>query len=92
MKISPPIGVMVILAVGITSAVWLGPLPRDKAQTSVALSSATYQKLSLWGKANAGTDGRSQTVAQVIDVLSNSLKNQIEVPENLAGTNLTKEP
>lgn len=91
MKISPPIGVMVILAVGIASTAWLAPLPREKTQTRVALSNATYQKLSLWGKANAGTDGRSQTVAQVIEVLTDNLKNEIEVPENLAGTNPIKE-
>lgn len=82
---------MVILAVGIASTAWLAPLPREKTQTRVALSNATYQKLSLWGKANAGTDGRSQTVAQVIEVLTDNLKNEIEVPENLAGTNPIKE-
>jgi hypothetical protein len=92
MKMSPPIGVMIILAVGIASTAWLAPLSREKTQTNVALSNATYQKLSLWGKANAGTDGRAQTVAQVIEVLTNNLKNGIEVPENLAGTNLIIEP
>ena len=88
MKISPPIGVLAILAVGLASAAWLAPLPREKNQTSVTLSSATYQKLTLWGKEHAGTDGRSLTVAQVIEKLTNSLKNEIEIPENLAGTKL----
>ena len=88
MKISPPIGVLALLVVGLASAAWLAPLPREKNQTSVTLSSDTYQKLTLWGRKHAGTDGRSQTVAQVIEKLANSLKNEIEVPENLAGSKL----
>ena len=92
MKMSPPIGVIIILAVGIASTAWLAPLSREKTQTNVALSNATYQTLALWGNANAGIDGRPQTVAQVIELLMNNLKNGIEVPKNLAGTNLTIEP
>lgn len=36
--------------------------------------------------------GGSQTVTQMIEVLTNSMKNEIEVPENLADTNFTKQP
>jgi hypothetical protein len=88
MKISPPIGVLAILAVGLASAAWLAPLPRENNQTSVMLSSATYQKLTLWGKAHADASGRPQTVAQAIETLANSLTNEIEIPEHLARTNL----
>jgi hypothetical protein len=88
MKISPPIGVLAILAVGLAGAAWLAPLPREKTQAGVTLSSATYQKLSLWGKEHADAGGRPQTVAQVIETLANSLKNEIEIPENLAGSNI----
>ena len=88
MKISPPIGVLAILAVGLASAAWLAPLPREKTHTSVALTNDTFQKLSLWGNEHADASGRPQTVAQVIETLANSLKNETEVPENLAGSKL----
>ena len=81
---SPPKGVLVILALGVAAATWLAPLPRERTQT-VTLSTATHQKLALWGMEHADTAGRPQTVAQVIEGLANNLKNQTEIPENLAG-------
>jgi hypothetical protein len=48
MYISPPIGVLAILAVGLAGAAWLAPPQREAAQVTVMLPAATHQKLALW--------------------------------------------
>jgi len=86
MTISPPTGVLVVLALAITAATWLAPLPRERTRVTVTLSAATHRTLALWGMAHADAAGRPQTAAQVIERLANNLKNETEIPESLAGT------
>ena len=70
MYISPPIAVLGIMAAMVAGTVWLAPPPREVAQTTVMLPTATYQKLTLWGKEHAGEDGRPLTVVEVIEELA----------------------
>lgn len=86
MYISPPIAVLAIAAVGLAGTAWLAPPPREVAQVTVMLPSATYQKLALWGKEHAGADGRPLTVVQVIEELANKSEKDNEAPANQAGT------
>jgi len=66
MYISPPIGVLAILAVGLASTAWIPPQPREIAQATVVLPAATYEKFALWGNEHIGADGQPLTVVQVI--------------------------
>jgi hypothetical protein len=86
MYISPPIAVLAILAVGLAGAAWLTPPPREVAEATVMLPTATHQKLALWGKEDAGADGRPLTVAQVIEKLAIEWEKENEAPANQPGT------
>ena len=83
MRISPPIVVLVVTA-GMVAATALFAPPRDAAQVVVSLPNATYQQLAEWGRAGARTDGRSLTVAQVIEELADNRANTRTAPANRA--------
>jgi hypothetical protein len=82
MYISPPIGVLAILAVGLAGAAWLAPPQREVAQVSVMLPTATHQKLALWARHRADPDGRPLTVVQVIEELVNKWENNTKATAN----------
>ncbi len=69
MKISIPITVLTILAVAVAGTAWLSPPVRDKAEVSIKLPAATYNKLALRMKGRTCADGRPLTVVQVIEDL-----------------------
>lgn len=71
MRVSPPIAVIVLLVVTVVVAVWISPPPQKVEQITVALSTATHQKLALWGKEHPGENGQLLTVVQVIEQLVN---------------------
>lgn len=85
MRVSPPIVVLAIAAFGLAGTAWLAPPPREVAQVTVMLPTATYQKLARWGKEHAGADGRPLTVVQVIEALANKLEKDNEAPADQAG-------
>lgn len=82
MYISPPIGVLAILAVGLASTAWLAPPQRQVTQVTVMLPAATHQKLALWARDRADPDGRPLTVVQVIEELVNKWENNNKAPAN----------
>lgn len=78
MKISPPVAVLAILTVAVAGTVWLAPPQRNMTQVTVMLPTATYQKLSLRGKMNAGADGQPLTAVQVIEELTKNWQGKAE--------------
>jgi len=70
MHVSPPLAVLIIVAAMVAGTAWLAPPQRELALATVMLPTATYQKLTLWGKEHAGTDGRPLTVVQAIEQLA----------------------
>ena len=84
MSASPPIAVLVILALGVVAATWLAPLPRMTPTVNIMVPTATHQKLALWGQGHLGADGTALSVAQVIEVLADHLSPAGEVPPNMA--------
>ena len=70
---SPPAMVLAILAVGLATTAWLAPPPRELAQATVVLPTATYQKLELWAKDRVGADGQPLTVVQVIETFADTI-------------------
>lgn len=86
MRISPPVAVLAILALGVAAATWLAPLPRMAATVSVILPVATHQKLARWGQGHQGADGTALSVTEVIEVLAAQLPPADGLPPNVAGT------
>jgi hypothetical protein len=80
MYISPPIGVLAILAVGLAGAAWLAPPQREVAQVTVMLPAATHQQLALWARDRADPDGRPLTAVQVIEELVNKREKSNRAP------------
>jgi hypothetical protein len=80
MYISPPIGVLAILAVGLAGAAWLAPPQREVAQVTVMLPAATHQQLALWARDRADPDGRPLTVVQVIEEFVNKREKNSRTP------------
>ena len=86
MKISPPIAVLTIAAVGIAATVWLvpaqsGPQPNVK----LSLPAATYDRLALWAADHPDQNGGQLTTAQVIEELVSRYPRKREIPENRMG-------
>lgn len=82
MQVSPPITVLAMMAALVAVTVWLAPPPREAAQVTVVLPIATHQKLVLWGKEHADADGRTLTIAQVIEELADKWEQDNEAPAN----------
>ncbi len=82
MRLSPPLTVLIILAAMVAGTVWLAPPQRDAGQATVMLPTATYQKLALWGKEQAGAGGRPLTVAQIIDELASRWEKESSGQDN----------
>jgi len=70
MRLSPPITILALVAVGVAGVSWLMPPPREPASVAVQISIATHQKLAAWAKAHPGPTDQPMTVAQAIDVLA----------------------
>jgi len=70
MKISPPIAVLIILALGVVTASWLAPLPRLEPTVNIALATGTYKKLAQWGDGEQGADGATLSVTEVIEIFA----------------------
>lgn len=86
MRLSPPIAVLTILALGVAAATWLAPLPRLAPTVNIMVPTATHQKLALWGQGHLGADGTALSVTDVIEVLADQLPPADQVPPNMAGT------
>ena len=70
MKLSPPLTVLAIAAAGLACTVWLKPeTAAGQPDVRVSLPHATADKLALWAKNNPDPDGRSRSVAEVIEAL-----------------------
>jgi hypothetical protein len=66
MRISPPIAILLILAVVLAGAAWLAPPAHEAAEVSVSIPMDTYQKIALETKRYADATGRTITVDQYI--------------------------
>lgn len=86
MYVPPPITILAILAAMVASATWYAPPQSPAVQVTVTLSTATYQKLALWGKEHADPDGRPLTVVQVIEEFMNNREEVKEAPRKSGGS------
>ena len=88
MKISPPIAVLTIAAVGIAVTVWLVPAqPEPPPQGKVSLSTTNQNKAALWiwEENYLSKDMLLLTTAQEIDELFRKAPNESEVPADRTG-------
>ena len=66
MRISPPIAILLILAVVVAGAAWLAPPPHETTEVAVSIPISMYQKLALQAQSYTDASGRTMTVEQYI--------------------------
>ena len=86
MKISPPIAVLAIAAVGIAVTVWLVPAQRQPVpQAKVSLSAEKQEDNVLWTNFYLSKDRKLPTTDQISDTPPIKTLKETEIPANRTG-------
>jgi hypothetical protein len=72
MQISPPLGVLGVVAAGLIATAWLAPA-RHIALVSVDVPVTTYERLAAQTKGRTDQDGMPMTVARLIEQISKNV-------------------
>ena len=67
MYVSPPVSVLAIVAIAFTGVAWLKSPPREVVRITVAVPTATYKKLLLWGQKHTDPNGQAPAVETIIE-------------------------
>lgn len=68
-SVFPPIGVLVIVIIGVVLGVWRADPPQETTHVALNLPINSYQKLAVWAKDQTISDGRPVSVEQIIDAM-----------------------